>query len=60
MENKQKTLGLKYFVLKPKGNDIYANASRQAMLTYANIIKLQDPELSHDIILWVDKEIQEC
>ena len=30
---------MKYFILKPRGNNIYAKASRQAMLEYAEVIE---------------------
>jgi hypothetical protein len=30
---------MKYFVLKPRGDNIYAQASRRAMLEYARIIE---------------------
>jgi hypothetical protein len=51
-------LKMKYFVLKPKGIDAYAEASRQAMKTYAKWIKKENPELSRDILNWVEVEIE--
>ena len=47
---------MKYFVLKPKGNDPYANASRRAMVEYANKILPTNPELANDILEWVEAE----
>lgn len=52
-------LQLKYFILKPKSKyprDPHANASRKAMLTYANEIREFDYELADDLIEWVSKE----
>jgi len=49
-------LVMKYFVLKPKGTDIYAVASRKAMITYAQIISKENPQLSDDLILWAGEE----
>lgn len=46
----------KYFVLKPKGTDIYAQASRKAMRVYANMIYKHNEELSNDLKLWADSE----
>ena len=49
-------LEMKYFVLKPKGQDKYAQASRSAMLTYANTIEPINPELAKDLRAWVTRE----
>ena len=49
-------LHLKYFVLKPSGNDEYAEASREALKTYANTIKPSNLELAQDLIEWVYAE----
>lgn len=49
-------LEMKYFILKPKGCDDFALASREAMLTYAAIIKNADPELAEALVEWVIKE----
>ena len=46
-------LRMKYFVLKPRGDDVYAYASREAMLTYAAIVQPINPELADDIKQWV-------
>jgi len=47
---------LKYFVVKPKGNNIYAKASREAILRYADIIKIINPIFANDLIKWVENE----
>lgn len=52
-------LQLKYFVLNPRSktkNDIYAKASRTAMRAYSDVIAFDNPELSHDLRQWVNKE----
>ena len=49
-------LEMKYFVLKPKGNDEYAKASRGAMRQYARLIEQVNPELANDLREWADKE----
>jgi hypothetical protein len=49
---------MNYFVLKPKGKDIYdpyAMASRTAMRTYANAIQSTNPQLAEDLRDWVLK-----
>ena len=46
-------LDMKYFVLKPKGTDIYAVASREAMLAYARSLRLGNPTLATQLIEWV-------
>lgn len=47
---------MKYFVLKPAGNDTYAKASRAAMRTYARMILPENPELALELQDWADKE----
>lgn len=47
---------IKYFVLKPGGNDAYAAASRGAMARYAELIHEENPSLSADLLLWIAKE----
>ena len=47
---------MKYFVLKPSGNDVYAYASRSAMERYALIIRKENPQLADDLIAWVCTE----
>lgn len=49
-------LSMKYFVLKPKGKDIYAEASRRAMRMYASTIQGENPEFCKEIREWADKE----
>ena len=49
-------LMLKYFVLKPKGEDIYAKASRTAMHAYARTIKDANPEFSKQLADWAATE----
>lgn len=44
---------MKYFVLKPRGNDEYARASRAAMLAYAKEIEATDQQLSRQLEDWV-------
>lgn len=48
-------LQMKYFVLKPKGMDIYAKASRAAMVAYADTIAEKNPDLSEDLFDWVER-----
>jgi len=40
------------FVLKPKGSNAYARASRAAMLTYAKEIRRENPELAEELLAW--------
>jgi len=52
-------LQIKYFVLKPKSkttDDVYAKASRKAILTYANEIIQIDEKFANDLIKWVAEE----
>ena len=49
-------LTMKYFVLKPKGSDEYAKASREAMLKYASIIQWSNPHMATELRDWVKKE----
>ena len=51
-------LEMKYFVLKPKGRGPYAIASREAMRTYAEEIKKENPKLARDLNKWAMQEIQ--
>ncbi len=53
-------LELKYFVLKPRGGDPHARASREAMKAYAHSIREHDPDLYRDLIDWVWVETQEA
>ena len=52
-------LEMKYFVLKPTSKipgDKYAEASREAMRTYAYYISSENPQLANDLRRWVNKE----
>ena len=51
-----KGLQMKYFVLKPKGDDAYAKASRVAMHYYADSIKEENPELAESLDNWAEEE----
>ena len=47
---------LKYFVLKPGGDDAYARASRVAMRVFASEIEQDNKQLCGDIKQWVYEE----
>ena len=47
---------MKYFVLKPNGKDVYAQASRNAMEEYAMTIKKENSRMADDILAWVYRE----
>jgi hypothetical protein len=49
-------LEMKYFVLKPKGSDIYAQASRRAMRHYAKLIRQANPNLAEELEAWAERE----
>ncbi|PCI27311.1 hypothetical protein COB52_04985 [Candidatus Kaiserbacteria bacterium] len=49
---------MKYFVLKPRGQDIYAKASRAAVRAYAKVIEEENPEFSHGLLQWNTQEMQ--
>lgn len=49
-------LQMKYFVLKPNGNDRYARASRVAMRAYARSIDRENPELALQLEEWAARE----
>jgi len=51
-------LQMKYFVLKPKGKDRYAEASRKAMRAYATHIEAVNPELTKQLRQWADNETE--
>jgi len=53
-------LMMKYFVLKPKGNNPYARASRMAMRVYADHIRSTNPELCYNLNEWVNREQEEA
>ena len=46
----------KYFVLEPKGDDLHAIASRDAMRAYANAIKIENPLLAEELMTWATDE----
>lgn len=51
------TLFMKYFVLKPAGDDHYAIASRRAMQTYARWIgEHGNPDLASQLNAWAHRE----
>jgi len=54
-----KGLEMKYFVLKPKGKDVYSEASRKAMRAYATHIEPHNKELANELRNWADKEMLE-
>lgn len=52
-------LGMKYFVLNPKSktkDDMYAQASRRAMVAYADGIKEVNERLAADLYDWAARE----
>ena len=50
----------KYFVVKPKGSDTQAKASRAALLAYAGAVKEENPALYQDLMYWVRHETSEA
>ena len=50
---------MKYFVLKPHGDDRYAGASRKAMNAYASFIESENPELAKELRDWAANEMAE-
>lgn len=49
-------LEMKYFVLKPKGNSVYNEASRRAMSAYADHIEEEAPEFAKALTSWAIRE----
>lgn len=49
-------LMMKYFVLKPRGDDPHALASREAMRAYAKSIDDVNPGLARELKTWVTRE----
>ena len=47
------SLELKYFVLKPRGESPFAQASRLAIKAYAESIQSTDEKLAGDLMVWV-------
>lgn len=48
-------LKMKYFVLKPEGDDVHAKASRAAMRRYAQIMEEANPTLAAEVRDWADQ-----
>ena len=53
-------LTMKYFVLKPKGVDIYARSSRRAMRAYAQLVRQENPQFAEEVRAWADKEFEDA
>ena len=53
-------LFMKYFVLKPRGKDIFAEASRKAMERYAEVIAEEHPSFALEIDNWVAHELRDA
>jgi hypothetical protein len=53
---KTSNLQMKYFVLKPSGDNVYAKASRKAMQAYAEAVKKEAPEFAQELFEWVGNE----
>ena len=53
---KEEGIRMKYFVLKPEGNNEHARASRMAMLAYADSIWQTAPVLAQEIREWAFME----
>ena len=49
-------LQMKYFVLKPAGDDAYAKASRAAMLAFADAYVAENPQMATEVADWVGRE----
>lgn len=49
-------LEMRYFILKPKGDNVYAEASRQAMLAYAEYISHVNPDFACELASWAEDE----
>jgi hypothetical protein len=51
---------MKYFVLKPRGTDVYARASRRAMRTYASLILEENEKFADELRAWADREFEQA
>lgn len=51
-------LELRYFVLKPSGNGLHGYASREALLLYAKIMEVEQPDFAEEIRSWVKEETE--
>jgi len=49
-------LQMKYFVLKPRGSNAHAEASRCAMMEYSRMIQSTDKELAASLVEWAHEE----
>lgn len=52
-------LEMRYFVLKPKGDNAHARASREAMRAYANHLTCDEGDVSDfpaELTAWADRE----
>jgi len=54
--DKMHGLIMKYFVLKPKGSDPYATASRMAMYAYSDSIMEENRDLGLELLRWAMDE----
>lgn len=52
-------LQMKYFVLRPAGEDEYSVASREAMVAYAAAIRPTNAGLADDLMAWVHRIMME-
>lgn len=53
-------LEMKYFILKPKGTNEYAKASRAAMRRYARVISSTNEELAKELLEWAEREFEKA
>jgi len=53
-------LKMKYFVLKPRGNDIFAAASRKAMRAYSRHIGDVDEIFADELMDWANDEAKKA
>ena len=54
---------LKFFILEPESkdeNDIYAEASRDALEAFAWTIRDKNPKLSRELLSWAARETIKC
>lgn len=54
--NNKPGLEMRYFVLKPRGTDLYAAAAREAIRVYACAISRDNPTFAKDLREWADEE----
>ena len=53
-------LEMKYFVLKPRGTDQHAKASRAAIRQYAKLIRDEDEVLYMSLMEWAQTETEKA